>query len=174
VGILTEERKRAILDFARRKLDVDEFCRVYGIHPDAANAEVVRLLRQALTEGDGGTVELGLLLAAGFSVPLEIDLVHRLVVEEWHNCHEDLIAMLQRSRSPASIPYLRRAIELKPRLDYLAYDDYGAYYKKCLWALQAIASAEARELIGEFTESQDEVLRAEARYRISRGSKPCL
>ena len=51
-----------------------------------------------------------------------------------HFEHEDTILFLEFNPDPGSVPHLREAIELKPKLEYLDYDDYGAYYKKCLWA----------------------------------------
>ena len=71
-----------------------------------------------------------------------------------HDEHEDIIGYLQDYPDPASVPYLKRAIALKPALAYLDYDDYGAYYKKCLWALQAIGT--------------DEALRTQALHRLDR------
>ena len=47
-----------------------------------------------------------------------------------HIEHEDIIRTLQERADPFTIPYLKSAIELKPQLEYLSYDDYGGYYKK--------------------------------------------
>jgi hypothetical protein len=88
-----------------------------------------------------------------------------------HQDHEELIRFLQDSASPTSVGPLRTAILLKPQLHYLDYDDYGSYYKKCLWALQAIGSPEAIEAIEEFATSEIAVLRKQASYRLSRISR---
>ena len=85
-----------------------------------------------------------------------------------HVEHEGIIRILQDRADPFAIPYLKNAIELKPQLEYLAYDDYGGYYKKCLWALQAIGTSEAIQLIQELTLSECRELSEQAKYRIYR------
>jgi hypothetical protein len=76
--------------------------------------------------------------------------------------------VLQQAAEPYAIPFLRDAIALKPRLAYLAYDDYGAYYKKCLWALVAIGTADAIDIIRMCSQGDDPVLREQALYRLSK------
>jgi hypothetical protein len=62
------------------------------------------------------------------------------LVRQDHFDHEQIIRALQDAADPYSIPFLREAVRLKPRLSYLDYDDYGSYYKKCFWALRAIGT----------------------------------
>lgn len=85
-----------------------------------------------------------------------------------HREHEAIVRLLQDHPEPESVPYLRQAIALKPSLDYLNYDDYGAFYKKCLWALQEIATPQALDAIQEFARSDIEALRNEAQHRLQR------
>ena len=102
-----------------------------------------------------------------------VDACARLLQQDHHD-HEDLIRFLQRAEDPYAIPFLRQAVLLKPRLSYLDYDDYGSYYKKCLWALQAIGTTESVAVIREFADSEDDALGEQARYRLARiaGSHP--
>lgn len=97
-----------------------------------------------------------------------------LLLEVGHCSHEDIISSLQDERDPYAVPYLREAILLKPRLEYLAYDDYGSYYKKCFWALRDMGTSEAIAVIEEFAESPDPIIRGQAAYRLSkiRGDAP--
>jgi hypothetical protein len=90
------------------------------------------------------------------------------LVQEDHHDHEDIIRFLQDAADPYSIPFLRQAVLLKPRLKYLAFDDYGSYYKKCFWALRAICTPEAISVIREFTTSEDAAAREQALYRLSK------
>jgi hypothetical protein len=96
-----------------------------------------------------------------------VDWCARLVRRD-HVDHEQIIRALQLAADPYSIPFLRQAVLLKPRLEYLAYDDYGAYYKKCFWALRAIGTPEAIDVIREFAASADAAAKAQALYRLSR------
>jgi hypothetical protein len=90
------------------------------------------------------------------------------LVQEDHLDHEEILRDLQDAATPYSIPFLRQAVLLKPRLEYLAYDDYGSYYKKCFWALRAIGTSEAIAVIREFTTSGDAAAREQALYRLSK------
>ena len=76
--------------------------------------------------------------------------------------------MLQDYPDDARVDYLRGAIDLKPALEYLSYDDYGAYYKKCLWALQEIHTDASLALIRECAESDIPELKEQALYRLKR------
>ncbi|HEY6225566.1 MAG TPA: HEAT repeat domain-containing protein, partial [Verrucomicrobiae bacterium] len=91
----------------------------------------------------------------------------RKLMQEDHFEHEDIIGELQRAADPYSIPFLREAVLLKPRLRYLEYDDYGSYYKKCFWALRAIGTPDAIAMIREFAASDDPIVREQAAYRLS-------
>lgn len=94
-------------------------------------AEVVYLLEHGKAIRDGNWIEEG--MGQGWSLAGRFpenakDVVEELVAESFHTQHEDMIGLLQGWRSPSSISALIRAIELKPKLEYLDYDDYGAYY----------------------------------------------
>lgn len=97
-----------------------------------------------------------------------LDILHSLLMNPNHFQHGEIIRILQDVGSEKSISYLLEAIALKPALSYLDYDDYGAYYKKCLWALTAIGTEEAKTAISFFTASSVPELREEAIYRLSR------
>ncbi|UMZ09511.1 hypothetical protein I9018_18420 [Pseudomonas sp. MPFS] len=90
------------------------------------------------------------------------------LLETDHMDHEEIIWSLQQAANPESIPFLRQAILLKPDLEYLDYDDYGSFYKKCLWALQAIGTPGAFAVIEECTHSVEDDLFEQAMYRMSR------
>jgi len=94
-------------------------------------------------------------------------LCHKLIKID-HFDHEEIIRDLQLAKEPMVIPFIQKAIELKPQLSYLDYDDYGAFYKKCLWALKDIGTSEAIELIKKYTNSKDKALKKEAIYRMKK------
>lgn len=96
-----------------------------------------------------------------------VELCERLLQTE-HFEHDEIIGYLQDFAAPYSIPFLREAVFMKPRLSYLDYDDYGSYYKKCFWALKAIGTDEAIKTIEEFASSDDSVIKREALYRLSK------
>lgn len=85
-----------------------------------------------------------------------------------HEDHEEIIRLLQEYPENEIVPYLREVIQLKPALAYQQHDDYGAFYKKCLWALQDIGTPDALFAIKECALSDDSALRTQAEYRINR------
>ncbi|CAN7609638.1 hypothetical protein [Rhizobium sp. LjRoot254] len=131
-------------------------------------------LGAAITAKSSDVVEAALGLALLFDVPLSVyfDLSCQLVTEDWHISQEDIIRLLQDAEDARAIPFLRTAIDLKPRLEHLAHDDYGSYYKKCLWALSAIGTPDAIAVIRDCVNSEIAPLREEAEYRLSKIQGP--
>jgi hypothetical protein len=91
-----------------------------------------------------------------------------MLVRSDHREHEQILRELQHEPDPRFIPFVCDAVQLKPRLAYLDYDDYGAFYKKCLWVLQAIGTPEAIRAIANYAESSIPELKEQAIYRLSR------
>jgi len=85
-----------------------------------------------------------------------------------HIEHEDILRDLQGHPDPRFIPYVEGAIRLKPSLSYLEYDDYGAFYKRCLWVLQAIGTPDAIAVIRACSVSEVPELAKQAQHRLSR------
>lgn len=88
-----------------------------------------------------------------YSPDKHLDILHSLLMNPNHFQHGEIIRILQDVGREKSISYLLEAIALKPALSYLDYDDYGAYYKKYLWALTGIGTEEAKTAISSFTVS---------------------
>lgn len=128
------------------------------------------LLCGAIEDGDEDFVEAALYIISNANEPYESWnlCLCKLLLNVNHYRHEDIISELQRLQNKESIPYLITAINLKPRLTYLDYDDYGSYYKKCLWALTKIGTQEARNAIESFVASEIPELSREANYRLSK------
>ena len=136
---------------------------------DEIRAQIAAMLSAPLDADDSDFVESAFGLIGRVGPPDNwLDTISKLVLETTHTQHEEIISDLQYYRSPNSVSVLRGAIALKPKLSYLEYDDYGAYYKKCLWALQAIGTAEALSVISECINSPDAALSEQAQYRLSK------
>lgn len=140
----------------------------FKIEDAAAVAQVQ--LEAAIATRNGDVVEAALWLARVSDMPQEayFMLACRLLTQDWHHCHEELISEFQEAEDPRAVVPLRHAIDLKPRLRYLEYDDYGSYYKKCLWALTEIGTPEAIAVIRDCADSHIEPLSLEARYRLTK------
>lgn len=157
-----------IFDLILKKIPEDEFSEKYGIKREQFSGKAWRLIDLAHQTHDGDTVEAALGMGFTYGFPDGfLEEVHRLIPLRWHQRHEDLIGLLEGWRNPRSIPKIALAVEQKPYLEYLDYDDYGSYYKKCLWALVAIGSAEAKALMQKYTDSIIPELRDEVIKRFS-------
>lgn len=172
---MTPELAKAILTVSAGYRDQAEFCRTYDATPDMLAEASNTLLRQAIETANPAYLDNTLALAERFVWPKFPDsrlaVYRELLVLDWHCLHEDMISYLQQHPAAENIPVLLRAIALKPRLGYLDYDDYGAYYKRCLWALQVIPDRGAYAAIQACTTADDPELRAAAHYRLSRIAK---
>ena len=145
-----------------------EFCRKYGVNTPECLAELDRRLAEAISNEDADSLEVVLALDSQLDTPNRTSVFETLLDQTWHFSHEYMIRYLQDHASATSVEPLRRAVELKPQLEYLEYDDYGAYYKKCFWALAVNPDPRAIDVIREFANSGDEVLREQARYRLNK------
>ena len=99
-----------------------------------------------------------------------MDLMHECqrLLRADHIEHEGILRKLQSHPDPRFIPYVEGAIRLKPSLPYLEYDDYGAFYKKCLWVLQAIGTPDAIAVIRAYSASEVPELAQQAQHRLAR------
>lgn len=136
-------------------------------------AEVIQSIRQCISELAQAEADDFAQVVLFFYYLLDspdkhLDILHTLLMNPNHFQHGEIIRILQHVGSEKSISYLLEAIALKPALSYLDYDDYGAYYKKCLWALTGIGTEEAKTAILSFTVSTVPELREQAVYRLSR------
>lgn len=162
------EQQRIVFDYwMKGTIDDAAFTNAYGILPDEWPAEISRLFQLATATGSADILEYATHLHARLGTQIDVvPMFNELVTQTWHNCHEYMIRYLQEHPSEASVAALGKAIALKPSLDYLDYDDYGAYYKRCMWALAVNPSPDAIEVIKECARSNDDALREQAVYRL--------
>jgi hypothetical protein len=168
----TDEQRDLIVDFALSRITREALVERLPVDAQNVLGDVRRQLSLALEHKNSDLVEVALIVARHFGL-FELDyfdLLGLLIVEDWHISHEEIIGIFQKIADARAIPFLKQAIELKPKLGYLEYDDYGSYYKKCLWALQDIGTAEAISVIRESAASDIVALRDQAQYRLTRMS----
>lgn len=97
-----------------------------------------------------------------------IDELNILLLEPNHKSHQAITKAIQSLKNPKSIPFIRKA--LQSNFDYLAYtcSESGTIAKWFSWALFAIGTKEAIDLIKEYTKSDDEGIRNEMIYRLNK------
>ena len=166
---MNERQRIAFGDWIGGTIDDETFSTAYGMLANGWPAEVSRLLDAAAAAKNADVLEYATHLHARFCPQMDLSSwFYVLVTQTWHYSHEYMIRYFQDHPSEANVAPLRDAIALKPTLEYLDYDDYGGYYKKCMWALAVNPSSSANDLIKECATSKDDVLREQAVYRLRR------
>ena len=118
---------------------------------------------------DNKELEFGLTILYAFEKENNcIDIVHQLILEPWHDRYEQLAHDLQARKKVESIPYLKEAMQCK--FDFLESYSTGTrqFINQCGHALGSIGTEEAISVIRELSHSQDDILRDEMRYRLSK------
>ncbi len=88
-----------------------------------------------------------------------------LILQDWHMQHENIAMVLQNLRLPGTVDCLYRAALVE--FPYLDYDESYALGVKCLYALQAIGSDDAKAKLGLIAGGDNPVL-AENAQRLLR------
>jgi hypothetical protein len=169
---MSPAQESAVMSFVSGELDEESFLRSYGVDRNQIVGEIFNQIESSALNKSADSLDYALLMANIFAFESHakalVTVFHELLPQYWHQKHEDMIQFLQLQRMTESVAALRAAIALKPKLEYLEYDDYGSYYKKCLCALAAIGTGDAVEIIRECTKSEDLALREQALYRLSK------
>jgi hypothetical protein len=88
---------------------------------------------------------------------LHTNVLCQLLLETWHEKHEDILMTLEAIKDPASIPFIVESINVK--LSYYVGNDIP---RKAIWALRAINTPEAIKEIEKLTHSKDTFTREHA------------
>lgn len=91
-----------------------------------------------------------------------------LIVEDWHNQHEEIARILQLKVScKCSIEPLSQAI--KNKYEYLfEQDDYYPFVRKCFFAIGSLKTEEAKNELKKYTGDPDSIIRNLAQEQLSR------
>lgn len=134
-----------------------------NLNRDFIRESILYHLSKPIEENDAGFIEAILFLMGFFGEPADwINTLHNLVIDKNHRRHEDIVHDLQYYRNPESVHYLDKVISIKEELSYLDYDDYGGFYRQCLFALMDIGTKDAIKTILGYINSNNKILREEA------------
>lgn len=142
--------------------DKAKFLRAVGVPPNGVSAWIQRMLADALASHDGDMVEFGLIVATAFEAELEnADTLTRLLGEDWHHSHENIVSSLQDLTWSPAVPALVEVAATEH--PYLAYDNETGLRLKVLHALHAIGTPDAIAGLRSFTVHGDPEVAAAAR-----------
>ena len=162
---MTEKERKLILSFARDKISEPDFLSSFGHDFRADPRRAVELLEKARQERSPVDVELSLILLYRFGgLPDALHLLNQLLVEGWHNRHEDIAFALEGLRDPSSVEPLYQAA--LSRHEYLDFDEGYALARKCTWGLYKIGTLEAFERLRDLSWVENPVIAAYARKRL--------
>jgi hypothetical protein len=164
---MTEQQRRAIVDFALHRIDKKALNTALGFDVDANPDAVFKLLDDARCVGDADSVESALMIANGRTG--DIDLVPTLIAllrATGHKRHEDLARWLQSLRDPRAVDALYESALMKH--EYLEYDNSHALARKCTWALADIGTPEAKQKLRLLAKCEDQEIAGYAQKRLDR------
>jgi hypothetical protein len=163
---MTKKEKKLILDFSLTTITKDDFLTQYPMDLNRVNNYVLETLEQAYLDKNGDDVEYALLLGFSFNVFSDdfVDILCKIIIEKWHNKHEDIALILQKLKSPKSVDCLYQTALMK--LDYLSYDDTYALARKCIHALGDINTEASRNKLKLLAISSVPIIREKAEKQL--------
>lgn len=172
--LISEKHKRLILDFILGRIEESEFLNQFPLDVKNDPQVVVKCLLEAESRKDGRLVESVLHLGFTFGFASGcIPILCRLLLVDWHERQEDIISIFQKELpDPSAVePLYLIATKEFPEDSILAIDNESyAVTVKCIWALYAIGTSEAKEKLELLALSPIEEISANAKARLSRMS----
>jgi hypothetical protein len=169
---MTDKDKQLLAELDYGIITSDVFMKNFSVdiqgNPDFVKKEVVAAIKSANAEEI--QMSLSLIWLSG-DIPQYVDLLNELLVNPNHQSHQRIAKALQDiAPSPTTLPFIRKALESK--FDYLEYtcSENSAIAKWFSWLLCSIRTKEAIEMMKEFSNSSDEGIANEMRYRLKRCS----
>jgi hypothetical protein len=168
---MTEEQRKLCRDLVifpngQSRITKEEFLRRF---PSAVERGGLALkwLQEACETRNADDLSYALIIGGNFGlVPEHKDVLRRLVEEDWHYSHEDVVSALQTWPTPDTVDALFRATQWIPKS--LEYDDARALAVKAIWALGKIPGAEAETKLEALARSDNAILRKNAVEQLER------
>lgn len=159
-----EDEKLAILAVVTGQVNETEFVESFSYNP---SERALHWLREGLTARDNLAIELALHLGLRFGLKAEMTpILKQLTTAGWHQRHEDVAEALGRLAQPGSEAALYTLATTE--FDYRAYDDSQSLGRRCIRALERVATPEAASKLRDLVRGSDPILRHEAARALER------
>jgi hypothetical protein len=167
---MTEEEKN-ILDFVTKKITRNDL--LTRLHLDESELDnfISASLEKGYADKNSDDIEYAFYVGFGFDLLYShelLDILCKLITEDWHISHEDIAMILQRLRSPESVDCLVNAISIANQLEYLEYNEGESFIIKCTWALGDINTEYANQKLNELSLSTNSRIRKAAMFQWER------
>jgi hypothetical protein len=163
--MMTAEEQSLCLDLAIRtngvrKVSKEEFLRRFPSAVEDGKL-ALHLLEESYRAQDARNLSCALMVGFIFGFGREhLDILCRLVDEDWHINHEDVVDVLDKLRRPETVDALFRATQWVP--EYLKFDDNRALAVKAIWALWKLQTPEANARLEQLAASDEPILQETA------------
>jgi hypothetical protein len=167
---MTEADKQLLIDLEYGEVTFDDFLNKFSVDLKSDNDFIRTEMEEAIQSDDAERIQITIPLIL-FSADISnfIDLLNGLLINPNHRSHQEIAKTLQDfAPSPTTVPFVRKALETN--FDYLEYtcSDSDTIAKWFSWLLYSIGSDEAVNLMQEYSNSTDEGIASEMRYRLSK------
>jgi hypothetical protein len=167
---MNSQDEQLLADLDSLKIDAETFLSRFSVDIEQQPDFVASEMKKAISTSDPTNIRktLNLIWYSG-DIGRYIDILNELLINPSHREHQRIAKELQdKAPSPSSVPFIRRVLE--SNFDYLEYScsDSSTITKWFSWLLYSIRTPEAVALMKEFSNSSDEGIRNEMRYRLNK------
>jgi|KBSMisStaDraftv2_1062788.scaffolds.fasta_scaffold614829_1 hypothetical protein len=148
-----------------RRISLEEFLRRFP--SSVVDGKLASgLLEEAWRTKNSDDLQSVLMIGHTFGFgPDQIAILCRLLEENWHFDHENIVSALDKFRSPRAVDALFHATQWIP--DYLEYDETRALAVKAIFALAKIPGVESQSKLEVLAGSHDEILQKRAKHLLA-------
>ncbi|MBD78741.1 MAG: hypothetical protein CL840_07465 [Crocinitomicaceae bacterium] len=142
---MEERTKKLIASLHSGILNENQFLKTYFNKTTLSDQFVIELLKRGVSKKDSDLIEEAIVLLStnAFSIPTFVSKLSNLLLEKWHNKHEDIVTLLKEYHDSNTVDFLYKTALLK--LEYLEYDDTYQLARKCIKSLSGINNQESIE-----------------------------
>jgi hypothetical protein len=168
--MMKEIERKMIMAFSLQKITIDKFKEQFDFKNKSIESYIINSLEEAYSNKNEEDVDYILLMYFSLNT-FQFDisntnLLGNLLLEKWHNNHEDLAMIMQKIKDPKSIPFLEKAMYLD--LDYLKYNDGESLIRKCAYAIGDINTFESWKKIKDLSVSNNQIIKDMAIEQLER------
>ena len=114
----------------------------YYIEPLLEGATLINLLKaylnDAITHKNASRIESAIILAGALGEDKKLlSQYEKLLLEDWHHSHEDLVDIIESYGNASNVATLQKAFNLF--LPYMEYNHHYSFHRKLLYAIQKLA-----------------------------------
>ena len=162
---MIENKKILALTLMKKEINTDEFMKKYNLSYGVLN--ICGDLQEACDRRDAEAVDIFLYLGSALSYDYHcIEVLNNLLVQPWHEKHEEIVRILGLYRHETSVDYLYKAAISE--FDYLEYDEDYVFADKCIRLLAKIKSVNSVSKLEILSENTNEFISKSAIKQLSR------